>query len=217
MAASFNRVAPYYDRLSRWVFGDTLLAAQRHFLSRIPEGVHVLFLGGGTGLLLEDLMQLPQIKSITYVEASARMLAMAKKRVARYRNNHPVLPPVYFIHGTEHNVPDAQAYSVVITHFLLDMYEPAVLSKMMQTIYSKLTPEAQWLFTDFEISKQPDRRWWHWLLVKSMFWFFRFTAGLKVGQLPDYKAGFDSIGFRVQAEKKFYGELIVSRVYVLAC
>ena len=217
MAASFNRVAPYYDRLSRWVFGDTLLAAQRHFLSQIPEGAHVLFLGGGTGLLLDDLLQLSQMKSITYVEASARMLAMAEKRVTQLQKDNDAFPLVYFAHGTEHDIPTAQRYSVVITNFVLDMYEPAALHKMMQRIHSKLTPEAQWLFTDFEISKQPGKQWWHWLLVKSMFWFFRFAAGLKVDQLPDYKAGFDSIGFRVQAEKKFYGELIVSQVYVQAC
>ena len=213
MAVSFDRVAPYYDRLSRWVFGGTLLAAQRHFLSQTSEGARVLFLGGGTGLLLDDLLQLPQVKSITYVEASVHMLAMAEKRVAQLRkSSDSVLPPVHFVHGTEHDIPPGQ-YSVVITHFLLDMYEPVTLHEMMLTIRSTLSPDAQWLFTDFEISNQPGKRWWHWLLVKSMFLFFRITAGLTVRQLPDYKAAFDSIGFHLQAEKSFYGELIVSRVY----
>ena len=213
MAASFDRVAPYYDRLSRWVFGDMLLAAQRCFLSQIPGGAHVLFLGGGTGLLLDDLLQLSQTKSITYIEASARMLAMAKKRVTQLRkSSDSILPPVHFVHGTEHDIPPGQ-YSIVITCFLLDMYKPVALHKMMLTIRSTLSPDAQWLFTDFEISKQPDKHWWHWLLVKSMFLFFLVTAGLTVRQLPDYKAAFNSIGFRRQTEKSFYGKLIVSRVY----
>ena len=214
MAASFDRVAPYYDRLARWVFGDTLLAAQRYFLIQIPQGAQVLFLGGGTGLLLNDLLQLPQVQSITYVEASARMLAMAEKREAQLRKNSNIaLPPVHFVHGTEHDIPSGPLYSVVITHFLLDMYGPTALGDMMLTIRSALAPEAQWLFADFEISQQPGKRWWHWLLVKSMFLFFRVTAGLTVRRLPDYEVGFDRIGFQVQAEKKFYGGLIVSRTY----
>ena len=83
----------------------------------------------------------------------------------------------------------------------------------MRTIEATLAPRALWLFADFEISKQPHRRWWHEPLVKSMFLFFRLTTGLTVFRLPNYSLAFERVGFSVREEQKFYGELIVSRVY----
>ena len=46
---SFDRVAPYYDRLARLVFGGSIRRAQRHFLSQVPAAARVLLVGGAPG------------------------------------------------------------------------------------------------------------------------------------------------------------------------
>ncbi len=78
---SFDWIAPYYDWLTRLVFGRSIRRAQRHFLGQIPPGARVLVVGGGTGWLLVDLLKRPAVTHVTYLEASAVMLRLAQQKV----------------------------------------------------------------------------------------------------------------------------------------
>ncbi len=208
---SFDWVAPYYDRLARLVFGRSIQRAQRHFLDQIPPGARVLLVGGGTGWLLPCLLEKPEVAHITYLEASAAMLALAQQKA------NPLLAPtaatIRWVHGNEQNLPSDNRYDVLITNFVLDMYAGVALYQFMQRLMTHLHPTGYWLFTDFRLSDKKRHRWWQWGMTQVMYAFFHLTAGIARQKLPVYHRHFTAFGLHRQREKTFYWGFIVSRVY----
>ncbi len=208
---SFDNIAPVYDRLARGVFGKAIVRAQTHFLDRVPDNAQVLIVGGGTGWILTELLQRSTAQHIDYVEASAQMLRLAQHRYQCFGSKPAGDTQVRFIQGTEQNLPPENYYDVVITFFVLDMYQGKALKHMMQKLYALLKPDGYWLFSDFQISN--NRRWWHQPLVSTMFLFFRLTCHLQNRRLPDYDQVFRQLGLIKEEEKAFFGKLIISAVY----
>ena len=75
----FNWIAPYYDTLTCLVFGNTIWKAQTGYLNYVPPHATVLVLGGGSGKWLRDLLQRNETCQICFVEASSKMVELAKK------------------------------------------------------------------------------------------------------------------------------------------
>lgn len=210
---SFDRVAPCYDRLARLVFGRGIHRAQRHFLDQIPLGARVLLVGGGTGWLLPYLLEKPEVAHVTYLEASAVMLALAQRKASDLRVS--TTATIRWVHGDEQALPSDDCYDVLITNFVLDMYMGEALDQLMQRLMTYLHPEGCWLFTDFRLSDQKRHRWWQGGMTRAMYAFFHLTAGIARQQLPAYHRHFAALGFRLKDEKAFYSDFIVSRVYRL--
>ncbi len=208
---SFNRVAPYYDRLARLVFGGSIRRAQRHFLSQVPPAARVLLVGGGTGWLLPYLLEKPEVAHVTYLEASAVMLALAQRKVQDARSSTST--HVRWVHGDEQKLASDDRYDVVITNFVLDMYAGAALNQLMRRLLSHLHSAGYWLFTDFQLSGKKRHQWWQRLMAQAMYVFFHLTAGINRQQLPVYDQHFKSLGLHLVREKTFFGDFIVSRVY----
>ena len=208
---SFDRIAPYYDRLAGLVFGKSIRRAQVHFLDQIPPSARVLIVGGGTGWLLTHVLSSTTVAHITYLEMSATMLAMAQRQTRRVHPSCTV--PVDFIHGDERSLPEGRTFSVVITNFVLDMYESTVLDELIRVLATHLTPDGRWLFTDFRLSSQRKHRIWQLPMTFIMYLFFHLTAGITRQRLPSYQQHFAAGGFRRVKEQTFFGDFIVSRVY----
>ena len=210
-SATFDRIAPYYDRLARLVYGNRIRRAQCYFLDQIPPASRVLVVGGGTGWLLPCLLDKPEVKHITYLEASATMLEMAQQKV-RYLDKHAIAT-IDFIHGDEHCLLAEDRFQVVITNFVLDMYEGKALDRLMQTLLAHLEPAGYWLFTDFRITQKRVHRWWQQWMTKAMYLFFHLTAGIARQTLPPYHQHFAAHGLHMTHERSFFSDFIVSRVY----
>ncbi len=212
---SFDRIAPVYDFLGYLAFGDRLQQAQKHFLSAIPPNSHVLVIGGGSGKIVLDLLDQAAFRQLTYVEASAVMLRQAKKKIADYRqtNSKDSLANIIFINGTERDIASSERYQVVITNFVLDMYEGDALDRMMQRIDTLLLLDTYWLFTDFRYSLQSAKRWWQRPLTGLMYLFFKITANIRVQSLPNYDAHFERLGWTAEQQHSFFGDFITSRIY----
>ena len=208
---SFDRVAPYYDRLARLVFGRSVQRAQRHFLDQIPPAARVLLVGGGTGWLLPYLLEKPEVVHVTFLEASAAMLALAQQKA------NPLLAPtaatIRWVHGDERQLPGGDRYEVVITNFVLDMYAGAALDQFMQRLLNHLQPAGYWLFTDFRLSDQQRHRLWQQPMVWAMYAFFHLTAGIARQKLPSYRQHFTAQRLRLTHRQTFFKDFIVSRVY----
>ena len=114
MLNGFNTIAKIYDTLAKIVFGRVIKKAQLHFLNEIPIEAKVLILGGGTGWILNSILKIRPAVEVWYIEASTKMISIAKKKVVGFNNIH-------FIHGTEQNIPVDQHYDVVITNFYFDL------------------------------------------------------------------------------------------------
>ncbi|MGD1889488.1 MAG: class I SAM-dependent methyltransferase [Cyclobacteriaceae bacterium] len=212
---SYDRIASVYDLLSYFAFFGRIQQAQRYYLSQIPDGSNVLFLGGGTGWLLPDLFLSSHSRHITYIEASANMLLKAQNTVLRFQRQHPntPIPSITFIYGTEQQIPFSSKYDVAITNFLLDMYSGSDLLTLVNRISKHLTDEAIWLFSDFHLSEHPRQRIWQKPLLSLMYYFFHLTAGIAIQPLPDFADVFGRFGWRSTHGSTFYQGFIRSQVY----
>lgn len=215
---SFNHIAPVYDKLSYLIFWGSIQRAQRFFLTSIPPQSTVLIIGGGSGDILIELLNYRTPQYITYVEASTAMLNRARQKVANYRRANPthLIPMINFIQGTEQDVDLPEKHQVVITNFVLDMYQEETLTAMMKRIDDLLAANALWFFTDFRYSSQPLVRYWQRPLAWIMYRFFHLTANISLQSLPNYDFYFQKLGWQEKQSRSFFGDFIATKVYARA-
>ncbi len=203
MPANYNNSAWFYDRLSRLVYGRAMINAQRFLLTFIPSGSKVLIVGGGTGLILEEIAELHAERlKITYVEVASKMIAVAEKRKTGAN-------AVAFINDAIENVRLETDFDVVITSFLFDNFTQHNFELIFAHIHAALKPGALWLICDFQLTG----KWWQRVLLKTMFLFFRLICNVEASGLPATQKQFESHGYTNTARKTFYGDFIISEVY----
>jgi len=203
MGANYNNSAWFYDRLSRIVYGKTLVNAQVYLLKHVPANSRVLIAGGGTGWILEELSNIhPTGLSITYVEIAEHMMALSQKR--NIASNK-----VTFINDAIENVILPVDFDVVITPFLFDNFTEQTLVKVFDHIQPLLKKDGLWLNTDFQLTG----KWWQQVLLKTMFLFFKVICGIEASRLPAIGKRFAEAGYKVVDRKTFFGDFIVSEGY----
>jgi ubiquinone/menaquinone biosynthesis C-methylase UbiE len=203
MAANFNNSAWFYDRLSRLVYGKAIINAQLYLISHIKPGSKILIVGGGTGWILEEITKrYPSGLQITYVEVAAAMMALSQKR--DISNNE-----VVFINDAIENANLTADFDIAITPFLFDNFTEQTLKSVFNQIDHLLKPGALWLNCDFQLTG----KWWQVFLLKSMFLFFRVICGIEASRLPEIVVCFDLKKYNIVAERAFFGNFIVARVY----
>lgn len=199
--SGFDSVAYIYEALAYVVFGNSLRKAQRTFLHRLPVKGHILIIGGGAGWILKEVLErCPDLK-VDYVEASEKMISLARYKVPD-RNN------VKFIHGTEESIP-MQQYDCIITNFFLDVFSEKNLSVVMRLLLEKLKTDGIWLCTDFRATNRAG----HKLLIWLMHRFFRLYASLESKVLLDFRPYFARVHMELQEETEYRNGLIFSAVY----
>ncbi|MDB5152152.1 MAG: class SAM-dependent methyltransferase [Mucilaginibacter sp.] len=203
MAANYNNSAWFYDRLSRVIYGKALIRSQVYLLKFISAAAEILIVGGGTGWILEEIAKVhPSGLKITYVEISANMMALSRKR--NTGNN-----AVIYINKEIENVAIQNGYDVVITPFLFDNFTEQTLQKVFSHIHNSLKPGGLWLNTDFRLTG----KWWQALLLRSMFIFFRIICRIEATRLPDIEKRFEQHLYKVISQKSFFGDFILSTAY----
>jgi tRNA (cmo5U34)-methyltransferase len=199
---TFNRIAPVYDLLTRIVFGSAMKKAQVHFFDQVSHRAKVLIIGGGTGWIARELLNIKPLTLITYIDASDKMISKAKTLLSAFNT-------VRFIHGTEHDIPEGQVYDVVITNFYFDLFSDHVLSENISLIGRHLSAEGKWLVADFI---DHNKRWQK-AMLSVMYGFFQITASLAAVSLPDWRRCMLKKGFREMGSEEFYGGFIRSSVF----
>jgi len=203
MAANFNNAARFYDKLSLIIYGRALINAQVYLLQYIPANAWILIVGGGTGWILEEIAKMnPAGLNITYIEVSANMMALSKKR--NIANNS-----VVFINDAIENVSLKADFDVVITPFLFDNFTKQTTQRVFSDIHPLLKPDGFWLNCDFQL----NGKWWQRVLLKSMFLFFWIVCNIEASQLPDIEKHFDEHAYKAFAQQTFFGDFIISKVY----
>ena len=200
----FNRIAPWYDSLTRLVFGKAILNSQLEFLSSVPPDSTVLILGGGTGAILPLLLRRIPTGSILYIEASSEMLKLAERNVpAEFTTN------IEFVHGTHDSLPDGMVFDVIITNFFLDLFPDGDVGTICQQLSSRVRQHGLWLISDFV----KGDRWWHGMMLWIMYRFFRFTSGISGSRLSSWELHLRAVGLRATASKLFFHGFIKSGLY----
>lgn len=208
--AGFDRVAAFYDPLSRLVYGSALLRAQQHALATgLPPGApHLLVIGGGTGAVLLEILRLRPQATILYLEASPQMLAKAQALLHR---QHPTATQqVVFQLGTEKVLTEQEVFDGIITFFFLDLFDPQRLRQVVSDLNATRRPMAPWLLADFA----PPQRWWQRALLLAMYIFFRFTTGISGHNMPPIQAELARLGLRADKQKHFFKGMVVAAVWI---
>ncbi len=200
---NYDTIAWFYDRLARLVYGKTLVQAQQFLIKAIPANTNVLIVGGGTGWVLEEILKIHTAGlNITYVDASAEMIARAQKRNAGKNT-------VGFIAAPIENAGIVGTYDVVLTPFLFDNFTDDSLRKIFSFIDAHVAADCMWLYCDF----QNTEVLWQKTLLKVMYIFFRVSCGIEASCLPDAGAYFTRFGYQIKNQKGFMNGFILSAVY----
>jgi len=205
MDHGFDRLAPYYDPLTRLVFGKAMIDSQVQFLSLVRSGSKVLVVGGGTGKILKKLSAIPGI-AITYVDASVEMINRAKDQI----DNSECTT---FYHTTINDFSINGQFDYIITPFFLDLFNELSLKLVMIKLHGYLKEDGLWLFTDFRLGSGL-RKLWQLPLLMLMLIFFRLSCSIEASALQEFDKYFRQLGYSLDKEKLFYGEFIVGSVYV---
>jgi tRNA (cmo5U34)-methyltransferase len=201
MSRGFDTIAPFYDQLARLVFGRAMRQSQLFFLNRLQECKSVLVIGGGTGWWVNDLIALSPETKITFIEASAKMIELAKRQMEPGSN-------VHFIHGALEEISLKEKHDAVVLFYFLDIYDSNSLPRIIETIKAKLTLKALWLVTDFVEEKK-----WHTFLLKIMYRFFGYAANLTTRTLPDWRTVLLKSKLTIVDQRAFYRDFIWASVW----
>ncbi len=205
MAGNFNGIAWIYDSMAKLVFGKTIRLAQINMLQAIPPGSRILIVGGGTGWILEEISVVHGTGlRITYVDSSAKMISLAKKKYAA--NNR-----VKFVNESILTTNLYDTYNVVITPFIFDVFSTHTARLVFERINLHVKDSSLWLYSDFNASTGISLG--QKVLLKIMYLFFRLCCGIEAKQLPDMDRYFLEHGYRLALEKNYMGNFITSRVY----
>jgi ubiquinone/menaquinone biosynthesis C-methylase UbiE len=173
--------------------GGKLQRCRIAFLDHIPRPKNILLLGEGHGRGLVECCRRFADAQITYVDASERMLAQARRQLAHHNVK---ASRVEFIHADILNwLPSSKTYDVIVTNFFLDCFRPEQLEQIIPRIADISASDANWLIADFQIPRAGIRRVRSQLIIWILYVFFRMTTRLAAHELtkPDLlleKAGF---------------------------
>lgn len=205
MLNNYDKIAGHYDTLSRLVFFKSQVNAQINQLQYIPENSHVLIVGGGTGWILEELSKIYTGLKIVYVEISAKMIALSQKR--NYKNNH-----VEFVNiGIEDFKTDV-VFDVILTPFLFDNFAEQRAAKVFGQLNDYLKKDGLWFLVDFSLNKT-NGNWWKWLLLRSMYSFFKLLGIVEAHQLIDMNPYFFKANYLIVEERLYYGRFIKATIF----
>jgi ubiquinone/menaquinone biosynthesis C-methylase UbiE len=200
LMGSYDLIAPLYDPLSRLVFGKAQLRAQRDLLHFIRPNDRILIVGGGTGWILDDITRLPDTPaSITFVESSAKMVDLARKRNTEH---------VHFLNLPIEEFHTNEKYDVILTGFLFDNFRERQALTVFEQLDGCLNPGGTWLFVEFQ-----SRQWWQKSLLALMYAFFHLVSRLEVSKLVDMEPFFNRRGYEVRQSKTYFKGLILSIAY----
>ncbi len=202
MSANYDNAAWFYDRLSRIVYGDAIIRAQVYLLKFINSGDKILIVGGGTGWILEKIAGLRVSGlNITYVEVSKRMMTLSQRR--NVGNN------VVFINRAAEDIALPNDFDVIITPFLFDNFKKPGFEKIFNHLHNSLKTDGIWLNSSFQLKG----KWWQWVLLKSMFLFFKLTCSIEASSLPKIDETFIRKGYNTDTQQTFFNNFIKSAVY----
>ena len=205
MTGNYDRIARFYDPLSRLVFFNAQRDAQKNQLKFINGHHQLLIVGGGTGWILEAIGKSFSGLEITFVEISAKMIGMARSKNAG-RN------VVHFVHAAAEDFSSEVNYDLIITAFLFDNFGTEKAALVFRKLDVLLKPGGLWLFSDFHLD-QLKLGVWQWILLKIMYIFFRIVARVEASALPDTDTLFQAAGYHQRSVSKYYNGFIKAIVY----
>jgi ubiquinone/menaquinone biosynthesis C-methylase UbiE len=209
---SFDSIAPAYRTLETIAFGGDLQRARVACLGEIGAPRRALIIGEGNGRFLCKLLRRHEQVEVDCVDASGRMLKLARQRLERR------LPAdatrVHFIHQniTSWSPPEA-SYDLIATHFFLDCFAGDRLADVVAKLSRAATSSATWLLADFCLPTGGFARIRARLWLAAMYRFFHFTAGIEARELEDPSPFLRTAGFALVSQHLFGCGMVKSEIW----
>lgn len=192
---SFDTLAPYYRAMEAVAAGGIMQRCRTAYLDEVSDCRQALLLGEGPGKFLAELLQSNPRVQITCVERSPRMIAEARRQLAKHELNGT---RVKFVPADAlHWQPADKKFDLVTTHFFLDCFRSDELAGLITRVAASTTAQARWLHTDFRVPAHGWRRWRAKVLLALMYTFFRAATGLSASQLTPADDFLRAAGFRL--------------------
>lgn len=170
MLMNYGRVAKSYQFLSRTIFGNALINAQREALSNLSYPSDLLMIGGGDGKILKYLSDFEGI--LDFVEISEKMTQEAQSKT--------ILPVNWHVQDIFSFKTDRK-YDVIFMPFLLDNFTTKQCSELIAHLKPMLKKGGQVSVVDF--TENPNL--WQKVLLLGMYTFFRLIASVKTTKMPE--------------------------------
>lgn len=193
---NFDRVAGFYDHLAKSVFGSQWYQVQTVAARELNQVDQLLILGGGTGVILEELDH----PHITCVEMSAKMIHQAEKRSTRSE--------VSFVNTDFLEWNSEQKFDAIYCPFFLDCFDQKTLNKVIGKLKMLLSSNGELHVVDFQRGNILQQ-----FVTWNMIIFFKVTSGLKTNSLLNIDEALKKGGFREGFVKLFLKKWMFYRKY----
>jgi len=209
---SFDAVAPWYRSLETIAFGNALQRCRVAYLSEVGSSRRALVVGEGNGRFLCALLRAHPEIEVDCVDASDRMLELARQRIQRELPRSAA--QVRFLHRDVSSwAPPENRYDLVVTHFVLDCFPEAELVDVIKRLARAAKPKAVWLLADFRIPARGSARLRARVWLAVMYRFFRLTARIPASQLIDPTPFLQAAGFTLARQRLFRRGMLKSELW----
>ncbi len=176
--------------------GEKLQRCRTAFLPRIAGTRNILILGEGNGRFLTSCRHALPSARITCVDASQRMLSIARKRLQRHAI---ALENIEFVSANALTwTPPSNSFDLIVTHFFLDCFAPNELQQVIAKLARAADFQATWLLADFQVPASGLGRYRAEAIHRAMYLFFRAATGLSAKRLASPDPFLESERFTLQ-------------------
>ena len=195
----YSFIAPYYQFLSRLVFGNHLIRAQEFALKQATSTDKVLILGVGDGKFL-DKFSTQKFSRFVLIDQSFNMLEICKKRKLPHNTE------IYCLDVLRDDLP--KGFEVIILPFLLDNFTDIQVATLIQKLI-EANDNPKIMVVDY--TENPNN--WQKILLCCMYFFFGLVAKVKVTKLPNIETIIHKKGLRKVQQSFFYYQFIQCTIY----
>lgn len=205
MINKYNFIAPFYALLSRLVYGDSLLQIQIKLIKTLPQQGNLLIMGGGNGEILPYIIKHSPNLKIDYIEASDKMIALAKQNVVQHQQ-------LQFIHADK--IPEnTKTYNAVYAAFFLDLFTLSEINEWLTTFEEKSTKEYTLHIADFQLNKDVENSVLRKMQIKTSILFFKITTQHRTRFLPNTFSAIKKRNYNSLYKSTLKGNFLCAEVF----
>lgn len=183
------------------VFGNGLEKASHHFIPQLSESEQILIVGGGTGEILE---QFTSNQTVHFVDSSATMIALAKKR------KHTC--SVQFHHCRFEDFIIDQTYNDIWFPFFLDQFNDEEIATILDNAQRHLRPTGKMVIVDF-IPVNLLSKWHQKLLLRTVIVFFTITTKHPIRKIFNIVESAKQTNFQLVKQKYFVNGMVIASLW----
>jgi ubiquinone/menaquinone biosynthesis C-methylase UbiE len=208
---NFNRIARHYRWLETIAFGNALQLSRTCWINKVPRPGRALIIGEGNGRFLGELLHAHPGVEVDCVDASDRMLRLARQHVLR--SDPDSAARVRFLNRDVLSWSPSGRYDLLVTHFFLDLFHREAVQTIVAKLAQAAAPNATWLIADFTIPSGRLTGFHAKLWLRTMYAFFKFAAGVTANTLVDPSTYLQTNGFARSSRRSFRLGMLKSELY----